>query len=90
MLQTTNSTHLSALVTAVQNHHLPFRAMTLEAGFIIAESAVMGRRMTLLGSVKSMMTTKFCSPVVSRTQMKRSDSSVRVLKEIAAALMPRF
>ncbi len=69
---------------------LPLSAITLLAGFIMAESAVMGRRITLVGSVRSMMTTKFCSPVVSRTQMNRSDSKVSVLKPMLAALMPRF
>lgn len=57
---------------------------------MIAESAVMGLRITLVGSVRSIITTRFCSPVVSRTQMKRSDSSVRVLKPILAALTPKF
>jgi hypothetical protein len=44
----------------------------------MAESAVMGRRRTLLPSPRSMMTTWFCSLTFSRTQMKRSDSNVNV------------
>jgi hypothetical protein len=81
-------TRTKGILTAEQT--VPLRAMTLLAGCMMAESAVMGLRITLEGSVRSIMTTRFCSPVVSRTQMKRSDSSVRVLKLILAVLTPRF
>lgn len=64
--------------------------MTLLTGFMIAESAVIGRRITFVGSFKSTMTTAFWSPVVSRTQINLSDSRVRVLKPMLAGLMPRF
>ena len=37
--------------------HRPFRAMTFEAGFMIAESAVMGRLMGFPESERSMMIT---------------------------------
>ena len=37
-------------------------AMTLETGFIIAESAVIGRRVGCVASAMSMITTWFCSP----------------------------
>ena len=37
--------------------YLPFKAMTLEAGFMIAESAVMGLRIGLAESARSMMIT---------------------------------
>ena len=36
---------------------LPFRAITLDAGFMIAESAEIGLLVGLLESAKSMMTT---------------------------------
>lgn len=69
---------------------LPLRAMTLLAGFMMALSAEMGRRMGLLGSAMSMMTTCACSPTFSRMQMNLSDSMVRVLNPMLAGLIPRF
>ena len=45
-----------------------FSAMTLLAGFISAESAVMGRFRGVSGAARSTMTTEFDAPV-SRTQM---------------------
>lgn len=63
-----------------QNHlrHVPFSASIFLSGCIIAESAVMGLRSTLLASARSMMTTWFCSLTFSRTQMKWSDSNVKL------------
>ena len=68
--------------------HPPFKAITLLAGFMMAESAEMGRRMGFTGSDMSMMTTWLFSPTFSRTQMNLSDSMVRVLKPTLAALIP--
>lgn len=62
--------------------------MTLLAGFMMAESALIGLRMGLVGSAMSMMTTSAVSPTFSRTQMNLSDSMVRVLKDIDAGLIP--
>ena len=58
--------------------HIHLRARIFWWGCIIAESAVIGLRRTLLASVRSMMTTWFCSFTFSRTQMKWSDSRVSV------------
>ena len=69
-------------------NHLPLRAMTLEAGFMMAESAEIGLLMGLVGSDRSMITTWFVSPTFSRTQMNLSDSMVRLLKPTLAALIP--
>ena len=66
----------------------PFRAITLDLGFIIAESAEMGLRVGFWASPRSMMTTCAVSPTFSRTQMNLSDSMVRVEKPMFAALMP--
>jgi hypothetical protein len=68
--------------------HLPFRAITLQAGFMMAESAVNGLLMGFVGSCKLMMTTCAVSPTFSRTQMNLSDSMVRVLNPMLAALIP--
>ncbi len=68
--------------------HLPFRAITLLAGFMMAESAEIGLLMGFVGSCKSMMTTCAVSPTFSRTQMNLSDSMVRVLNPMLAALIP--
>ena len=70
--------------------YLPFSAMTLEAGFMIAESAVMGLRIGLAESARSMMITWDVSPTFSRIQMNLSDSIVRVAKPICCTLMPTF
>ena len=67
---------------------LPFKAMTLLAGFMMAESAEMGLRMGLVGSERSMMTTWFVSPTFSRTHMNLSDSIVSDAKPMLDALMP--
>lgn len=48
---------------------------------MIAESAVIGLRRTLLASFRSIMTTWFCSLTFSRTQMKWSDSRVSVCRQ---------
>lgn len=69
---------------------LPFSAITLLAGFIIAESALMGLRMGLLLSFMSIMTTCDDSPTFSRMQMNLSDSIVRELNDIEFVLMPTF
>lgn len=66
----------------------PFSAITLLAGFMIAESALMGRRMGLAESFMSMMTTWLAPFTFSRTQMNLSDSIVSVLNEIEFALIP--
>ena len=68
----------------------PLSAMTLLAGFMMAESAEIGRRMGLAVSFRSMMTTWAVSPTFSLTQMNLSDSIVSVLKPMLVALMPRF
>lgn len=68
----------------------PLSAITLLAGFMMAESALIGRRIGFVGSAMSMMTTSAVSPTFSRTQMNLSDSIVRVLNEIDAGLMPTF
>lgn len=60
------------------------------AGFMMAESALIGRRIGLFVSFMSMMTTWAVSPTRSRTQMNLSDSIVSVLNEIVAVLMPAF
>ena len=62
--------------------------MTLDAGFMMAESPEMGRRMGLVGSPRSMMTTCAVSPTFSRTQMNLSDSMVRVLNPMLDAWIP--
>ena len=49
--------------------HLPFNAITLLAGFMMAESAEIGLLMGFVGSDMSMMTTCAVSPTFSRTQM---------------------
>lgn len=69
---------------------IPFSAMTLLAGFMMALSAEIGLRMGVLGSARSIITTWACSPTFSRTQMNLSDSMVKVLKPMLAGLMPRF
>ena len=63
----------------------PFRAIIFCLGCMMADSAVMGRLITLLASARSMMTTCPCSPTCSRTQMKWSDSSVKFWKETVAS-----
>lgn len=59
-----------------RNIHL--RAKIFWCGCIIAESALIGLRRTLLASLRSIITTWFCSPTFSRTHMKWSDSRVSV------------
>lgn len=58
----------------------PLSAITLLAGFIMAESADIGRLIGFWGSAISTMTTCATSPVFSRTQIYLSDSMVSVLK----------
>lgn len=62
--------------------------MTLEAGFMMAESAEMGRRVGLFGSAMSKMTTWLVSPSFSRTQMNLSDSIVKLLNVMLLWLIP--
>ena len=64
--------------------------MTLLAGFIMAESADIGRLIGLEESFMSIMTTWAVSPTFSRIQMNLSDSIVRVLNPMLAALIPTF
>lgn len=64
--------------------------MTLLAGFMMAESADIGLRIGLELSFISMMITWAVSPTFSRTQMYLSDSIVRVLNPMFAALIPTF
>lgn len=70
--------------------YLPLRAITLLAGFMMAESALIGRRIGLLASAMSIITTCAVSPTFSRTQMNLSDSMVRVLNDIELRLIPTF
>ena len=75
---------------AVRFHHLPFKAMTLLAGFMIAESAEIGLLIGLVGSDMSMMTTCAVSPTFSRTQMYLEYSLVGIsstLKEVHILLV---
>lgn len=69
----------------VMKSGLPFNAITLLAGFMMAESAVIGRRIGLFESFMSMMTTWLFSPVFSRTQMNLSDSIVSEVNEMEFA-----
>jgi len=70
--------------------NLPLRAITLLAGFMIADSAEIGLRIGLAESAMSMITTCACSATFSLTQMYLSDSIVRVEKPMLAALIPMF
>lgn len=88
--QSTNYSLSHMLLQKVMYEYIPFRAMTLDAGFMMAESAVMGRRMGLAESLRSMMITWDVSPTFSLTQMNLSDSIVRVAKPICWTLMPTF
>ena len=67
-----------------------FKAITLLAGFMMAESALMGRLIGFVGSDMSMMTTWAVSPTFSRTQMNLSLSMVRELNPMLAAWIPTF
>jgi hypothetical protein len=71
--------------TARGKDDLPLRAKIFSFGCMMAESAVIGRLMTELASLRSTMTTLFWS----LTQMKASDSRVSVWNEIEAGWMPR-
>lgn len=62
--------------------------MTFFSGCMMALSAVIGLRITVSGSSKSMMTTWFCSFTFSRTQMNLSLSSVSVLNPMLPAPIP--
>ena len=66
-----------------------FSAITLEAGFINAESAVMGRFNGVNGAARSTMTTELDGPV-SRMHMNLSLSIVTLVKEINCWLIPRL
>lgn len=68
----------------------PFSAITLEAGFMMALSAEIGRLIGDVGSLMSIITTCACSPTFSLMQMNLSDSIVRVLNPMFAGLMPKF
>merc|ERR1740131_402736 len=65
-----------------------FKAITLLAGFMMALSALMGLLIGFVGSLMSMMTTCAVSPTFSLTQMYLSDSMVRELNPMFAALIP--
>jgi hypothetical protein len=69
---------------------LPFNAITLLNGFIIAESAVIGRLIGLFESAISMIITKAVSLTFSRTQINLSDSIVSELNPIFVTLIPTF
>jgi hypothetical protein len=58
-----------------------FRAITFEAGFINAESAVMGRLVGERGAAMSTMTTEFAVPD-SRIHMNLSLSMVTLVKDM--------
>ena len=58
-----------------------FSAITLLAGFIRADSAVIGLLKGDIGEAMSTMTTLLAAPV-SRTHMNLSDSIVTLVKEI--------
>ncbi len=66
-----------------------FSAMTFVAGFINAESAVIGRFRGVIGADRSTMTTEFDAPV-SRTQMNLSLSIVTLVKEMNCWFIPKF
>ena len=51
---------------------------------------MIGRRIGLVGSARSMITTWAVSATFSLTQMNLSDSMVRVAKPICCTLMPMF
>ena len=70
--------------------YLPFKAITLLDGFIIAESAVIGRLIGLVGSAISTIMTNAVSLTFSRTQINLSDSNVRELNPIFVTLIPTF
>ena len=61
--------YVCARYHSIEEIHLPFNAITLLAGFMMAESAEIGLRIGLVGSDMSMMTTCAVSPTFSRTQM---------------------
>lgn len=64
-----------------QKFDLPFNAMTLLAGFMMAESAEIGLLIGLVGSDMSMITTWAVSPTFSRTQMYlKLKTMIRVFK----------
>lgn len=66
-----------------------FRAITLLAGFISAESAVIGRFRGVSGAAMSTITTEFVGPV-SRMQMYLSLSMVTLVNDMNCGLMPRL
>lgn len=72
----------------ILNENSPFKAITLDAGFMIALSAVIGLLMGLAVSAISMMTTCEVSPTFSLTHMNLSLSMVRVANEMLATFMP--
>lgn len=67
---------------------LPLNAMILVVGWVITDSAVIGRRIMSLLLAKSMITTWFWPFTCSRTHTNRSDSKVSVWKPTLAALTP--
>lgn len=67
---------------------IPFKAMTLLAGFMIAESAEIGLLIGFEESFISMITTWDVSATFSLTQINLSDSIVSVLKLTLFALIP--
>lgn len=79
-----------AITIKYPKNFIPLRAITLLAGFIIAESADIGRLVGLAVSFISIMTTCAVSFTFSRTQINLSDSMVRVLNDIELILIPTF
>lgn len=82
--------HLNNYVLITFNNDKPFNAMTLDFGFMMAESAEIGLLVGLLASAMSIITTCATSPTFSLTQIYLSDSMVRVEKPMFAALIPTF
>lgn len=66
---------------------LPLRARIFESGFMIAESAVIGRLSGCMGMAMSIITTLF-DGAVSLTQMYLSDSIVTCVKEMNCWFTP--
>lgn len=71
----------------MSKYKIPFNAKILELGFMIAESAVMGRLNGCIGILISMITTLFWGDV-SRTQIYLSDSMVTLVNVTNCGLTP--
>ena len=68
----------------------PRRAMTFSSRCMMADSAEMGLRMTLLASERSIITTCLVPLTSSRTQMNFSLSMVKVANPMEAGWMPKL